>query len=597
MRVLTLAVVASCWSQSARALAFPDRLLRPSSMSGAATSAAGSASAVGAKRKHDELTTADVAAMDTTDQASSNSTSVADASSASKKPRLEVQCLTDVERASLAVSLANQLKQNPAHPGERVCVRSAIDVDASGMPMVHLSIYTPTAATRAAAKEAKFQEQRAFHQNKKAAQKQKEKQRKAAARAEREVLTKQMVAEGKSKEEIDTAMRAHALAANGGKSGRAGPKRCGRTAQQVKREIGEQMRAGTLQRVVIDCAFDHLMRTEEVCSLAKQIRFMYGYNVRSTKPVHMILTSLRLPPGDTALDHYAEITQSLKGRQPAATAHPPPAAYTPQSAPMQDIPTPAAASASASSSSSPPAGPAASPLPSSSPPSFSLRPVLQRMEGFDRLVFDRTTRHYSECFAREELVYLTAESPTVLHRLDPQKVYVIGGIVDHNRLKGLCHQLATHAGIATARLPIPEYLVNDRRTVITVNQGQTKGCEIDACVRVGCFCRLLLTLFRVFLPFLFLVFMFSLRHPPARPRAVRAGLARRVQSRPAGSIQLAGAKRRRQRSRRCADRPKRRSDGSRRERGGPGERRRAGEGAHGHRGTRRRRCARRGRSG
>ena len=83
------------------------------------------------------------------------------------------------------------------------------------------------------------------------------------------------------------------------------------------------------------------------------------------------------------------------------------------------------------------------------------------------------TRHYTEVFADKQregkLVYLTSEAEEALLDIDPDTVYVIGGIVDHNRMKGLTHQDATARGIRTARLPLEETIDMASRKVLTIN--------------------------------------------------------------------------------------------------------------------------------
>lgn len=58
------------------------------------------------------------------------------------------------------------------------------------------------------------------------------------------------------------------------------------------------------------------------------------------------------------------------------------------------------------------------------------------------------------------------------------KVYIVGGLVDHNKYKGLTHNLATEQGIATVKLPIDDYMQIASRRVLTVNQGITQLIEL-----------------------------------------------------------------------------------------------------------------------
>ena len=75
-------------------------------------------------------------------------------------------------------------------------------------------------------------------------------------------------------------------------------------------------------------------------------------------------------------------------------------------------------------------------------------------------------------FPHEEILYLTSESDHVLSSsepLDEKTVFVIGGLVDHNSRKGLCHQLAIQNNWRHARLPIDEFIKMNSRRVLACN--------------------------------------------------------------------------------------------------------------------------------
>ncbi|TMW68831.1 hypothetical protein Poli38472_006299 [Pythium oligandrum] len=96
---------------------------------------------------------------------------------------------------------------------------------------------------------------------------------------------------------------------------------------------------------------------------------------------------------------------------------------------------------------------------------------LTKISGFNEwLAFKSTELSYMELFRKEALVYLTADSPNTITELDKDKVYIIGGIVDRNRLKGATYNKALEQGIATAKLPLDQHVDMGASTrVLTVN--------------------------------------------------------------------------------------------------------------------------------
>ena len=85
--------------------------------------------------------------------------------------------------------------------------------------------------------------------------------------------------------------------------------------------------------------------------------------------------------------------------------------------------------------------------------------------------FDCSDKPLEEMHAdeKDKLVYLTSDSDNTLEHLDDSKIYVIGGIVDRNRLKCATLNRAKELGIATAKLPISQHLKLFSTKVLTTN--------------------------------------------------------------------------------------------------------------------------------
>jgi tRNA (guanine9-N1)-methyltransferase len=105
---------------------------------------------------------------------------------------------------------------------------------------------------------------------------------------------------------------------------------------------------------------------------------------------------------------------------------------------------------------------------------------LQNVSGFDTWTKNRPTfSHTPDSFEKyygpdqlQNLVYLTSDSDNVLTELNNSHIYVIGGIVDRNRLKGATYRRAQALGIQTAKLPLATYFPDQKMAtsrVLTCN--------------------------------------------------------------------------------------------------------------------------------
>jgi|AntRauTorckE5430_2_1112549.scaffolds.fasta_scaffold06678_3 tRNA (guanine9-N1)-methyltransferase len=107
---------------------------------------------------------------------------------------------------------------------------------------------------------------------------------------------------------------------------------------------------------------------------------------------------------------------------------------------------------------------------SESSPTFE---TLEKVNGFPEQwkarAFSCSAEPLEKMHDKDSLVYLTSDSATTLDHLDDSKTYVIGGIVDRNRLKRTTIEKAETLGITTARLPIDDHLKLCATKVLTVN--------------------------------------------------------------------------------------------------------------------------------
>lgn len=98
--------------------------------------------------------------------------------------------------------------------------------------------------------------------------------------------------------------------------------------------------------------------------------------------------------------------------------------------------------------------------------------ALERNDGYQNWDVHIQRKSFSELFDKESIVYLTSESENVLTEIDPNATYIIGGLIDHNHLKGLSLDKAQANGLKTARLPLSEHISIKTRTVLTIVHGK-----------------------------------------------------------------------------------------------------------------------------
>ena len=85
-----------------------------------------------------------------------------------------------------------------------------------------------------------------------------------------------------------------------------------------------------------------------------------------------------------------------------------------------------------------------------------MKEALQAHNGFEKWDLQFHSEHFLELFLEKDIIYFSPDAEEVCKELEKDKVYIIGGIVDRDRLKGVTVDQATELGIKCVRLPINE---------------------------------------------------------------------------------------------------------------------------------------------
>lgn len=171
-------------------------------------------------------------------------------------------------------------------------------------------------------------------------------------------------------------------------------------------------------KVILDCSFEHLHLEGPLKSLCQQIMFCYGYNKSHTNPVKLYVTGI----GERC---KSQLTKSSYKSWAGIEFF------------YEDFPL---------------------------IPMFQSNPSKDDEQAKDVVLASQNKLKFDD-----NIIYLSSDAAETLETLNSDHTYIIGGIVDRNKYKGITYQKALSLGIRTAKLPIKEHLKLLGSHILTIN--------------------------------------------------------------------------------------------------------------------------------
>ena len=182
-----------------------------------------------------------------------------------------------------------------------------------------------------------------------------------------------------------------------------------KSKKQLKEEFKEKCKNGV--RVIIDCDFEHLMNERGNKSMVRQIIDLYGINRSSSNPFRLILYNV----GDKIREGLKKCSyENWLGVE------------------------------------------------------IYNKDQYSNFDTFiQEILYKEDKRDLNDI--KNNVYYLSADSENNIETIDNNATYIIGGIVDRNKYKGLCYKKAKELGINHGKFPIGDYLKLHSSQVLTTN--------------------------------------------------------------------------------------------------------------------------------
>jgi len=182
-----------------------------------------------------------------------------------------------------------------------------------------------------------------------------------------------------------------------------------KSRKELKEEFKQKCKNG--MRVIIDCDFEHLMNERGIKSMVRQIVDLYSINKISANPFRVILYGVgkQIKEGLEKSDYKNWIGIEIYFKE--------------------DF------------------------------PSFD--------KFIEEVLYKDDKRTLNDI--KNNIYYLSADSENNINNIDNQSTYIIGGIVDRNKYKGLSLNKAKELKINHGKFPIGEYLKLQSSQVLTTN--------------------------------------------------------------------------------------------------------------------------------